>query len=372
MTINRHNYEEFFILYLDNELSIADRRQVELFAQQHPDLGEELQLLLQTRLDMDPSVVFEGKESLMQLPSLELINSKNYEEWLVQYIDNELNDEQNASVEIYAANNPVAGAALDILLKTKLHPETSITFFNKDALYRKEEAPVRRIVPVMWWRVAAAVLLLIALTIGGFTFFKNNRTPDKGSIIVQSGQKLTPQVNVTEKKEIVDENQPALAANDPDQVKEDENSSKKNNDLAIEKKSSNTPKIIRKSVEEDVPVIAASDVRNPNNLPSGDRNPNMIGSPKDDAVIAFVDYTALTKVKGNTPPPLVTSETSESLIQAKNTLPPEEEGGMNEPENKTKFRGLLRKITRTFEKTTKIKATDDQDRLLVAGLAIRL
>ena len=51
MSINRHNYEEFFILYLDNELSSEHRRQVELFVEQHPDLGEELQLLEQTRLE---------------------------------------------------------------------------------------------------------------------------------------------------------------------------------------------------------------------------------------------------------------------------------------------------------------------------------
>jgi hypothetical protein len=36
------------------------------------------------------------------------------------------------------------------------------------------------------------------------------------------------------------------------------------------------------------------------------------------------------------------------------------------------LRGLLRKVTRTFEKNTNISATDDDDRLLVGGLAIKL
>ena len=99
MTINRHNYEEFIILYLDNELSSGDRRQVEAFVQQHPDIGEELQMLQQTRLDIDPSIVFEGKEILMKSASLGFINSDNYDEYLVQYIDNELNAEQKAPLK---------------------------------------------------------------------------------------------------------------------------------------------------------------------------------------------------------------------------------------------------------------------------------
>jgi hypothetical protein len=40
---------------------------------------------------------------------------------------------------------------------------------------------------------------------------------------------------------------------------------------------------------------------------------------------------------------------------------------------KNKLRGFFRKVTRTFEKRTNIKATDDDDdRLLIAGLAIKL
>ena len=47
MQINRHNYEEYFILYMDNELPAAERRMVDEFVKLHPDLQEELSLLLQ-------------------------------------------------------------------------------------------------------------------------------------------------------------------------------------------------------------------------------------------------------------------------------------------------------------------------------------
>jgi len=137
-------------------------------------------------------------------------------------------------------------------------------------------------------------------------------------------------------------------------------------------KTINTSDILRKDSKENTPVIAKQNNDNPNNLPDASRNPNMTGSQKNDALLAVVDNNALTNLKENTPRPLVTSGSAESFIQAKNTLTNDEDVAVIEPENKTKFRGLLRKITRTFEKTTNIKATDDQDRLLVAGLAIRL
>ncbi len=68
MNINRHNYEEYFILYMDNELSSDDRRKVELFVKENPDLQEELDLLMQTQLIPDNSFVFDGKEQLLKDP----------------------------------------------------------------------------------------------------------------------------------------------------------------------------------------------------------------------------------------------------------------------------------------------------------------
>ena len=65
MNIDRHNYEEFFLLYVDNELSAPERNMVQLFVQQNPDLDKELQLLQQSIVKQD-EIIFEDKGSLLK------------------------------------------------------------------------------------------------------------------------------------------------------------------------------------------------------------------------------------------------------------------------------------------------------------------
>jgi hypothetical protein len=98
MNINRHNYEEYFILYMDNELGSEERQQVELFVQQNPDLKEELELLLQSKLTPEPHIIFENKDELLHTAENSAISMSNYEEWLMLYMDNELPAEEKTAV----------------------------------------------------------------------------------------------------------------------------------------------------------------------------------------------------------------------------------------------------------------------------------
>jgi hypothetical protein len=66
MQINRQTYEEFFLLYADGELSAAEKKSVEEFVKENPDLADEFNLILETVLQPDESVFFENKELLLK------------------------------------------------------------------------------------------------------------------------------------------------------------------------------------------------------------------------------------------------------------------------------------------------------------------
>src|SRR5437016_1280576 len=113
MNINRHNYEEFFLLYVDNELSATERNAVELFVQQNPDLGKELQLLKQTIVPCD-EFIFDEKQSLLKDGSLAL------QEQLLLFADNELTPGETDRVAALLATDKAAAAEWNILQRTKL------------------------------------------------------------------------------------------------------------------------------------------------------------------------------------------------------------------------------------------------------------
>jgi hypothetical protein len=64
MTINRKNYEEYLMLYNDNELDVHQQEAVEKFIAENPELYKELALLQNIKLPADTEIVFTDKSSL--------------------------------------------------------------------------------------------------------------------------------------------------------------------------------------------------------------------------------------------------------------------------------------------------------------------
>jgi hypothetical protein len=365
MIINRHNYEEFFILYLDNELSSEDRSRVELFVQENPDLQEELNMLQQTLLVADTSLVFDGKESLMKSAADCNINMSNYEQWLLLYIDDELTTEQEIAVENFAVTHPAVKTTLDILQKTKLKPEETIVYFNKESLYRKEET-TRRVIPIRWWRVAAAAILISIAGVSVF-YLVNNQKPvsTEGPVaIITPGSKNAAGNNVLQKADTK-----TLALDKPNQ-----NPENKNNEQIIDQSPEKINSTKVRTQKNSNNALSTEDNNNGTTVeaPEMSYQPRMNGSIGDkNAPIAYTPLTIPKEINSTSDVTNMNglSFDNRDVVQTGNTI---EEESTFDSEKKTKFRGLLRKITRTFEKTTNIKATDGEDRLLVGGLAIRL
>src|SRR5262245_6865712 len=172
MNIDRHNYEEYFLLYVDNELGVDQKRQVELFVQENPDLEEELVMLEQSRLIPDDSIVFDRKHLLMKDESASenhsFINLNNYEQWLIMYVDDELNAEERTAVEKFASTHQHVQQELELFQRTKLQPE-EIIVPNKEILYRREKTV--RVISIQWLRVAVAAVLIISAGLALYSIF---------------------------------------------------------------------------------------------------------------------------------------------------------------------------------------------------------
>ena len=344
MNIDRHNYEEYFILYVDSELGSDDRRQVEEFVQKHPDLKEELELLLQYKMVPDTSVVFNGKEELM-IHDASPITFDNYEEWLVLYMDNELNAEQKKTVEEFIAAYPSVKQDLAVLQRTKLQPE-KIIFTNKETLYRKTAD--RSVIAMRWLKIAAAAVLIFAIGLATFVFL--NKKSGDGEIVVapkvEQTNKESPVVNNNSenKQDKQPVNDIAIQKNITVTSKQKNNVITKHNKILLKKQPDNI------TVKKEEPVIVENQ-KPSNNLPTPTNNPETgIDDPDKSSGTQQTDG-------------IVTNPTPQPSQVVYN---PSDNG------KKGKLRGLLRKVTRTFEKTTNINPADDENRVLVGGLALKL
>ncbi len=387
MNINRHNYEEYFILYLDNELSSEQRRSVEEFAQLHPDLQEELELLRQTKFTPDEQVIFSQKEELLFSGDPSFITISNYEEWLVAYIDNELAPEQRTAVEIFAGQHINVQKELELFQQTRLQPE-AILFPDKESLYRKEE----KIRPIVWWRIAAAAVLFIGIGTTAVVLLNNkngNETTGTGTVATTNETKqatrpadntaIPVEKNSSAATELADNNSNIIAPNTTEQ-------SNPNNKVPVPQKVqpyiANEKTVVpdNSSVNKKEPEVFAviKEDKPTNNLPQPLYNPNVNNKPDNsvDVNIASVDTKEAQQQNANkssvTTTPADTYITKTDATANPEVPPTEPEFASNNNGKKGKLRGFLRKVTRTFEKRTNISATDDDERLLVGGLAIKL
>jgi len=342
MNIDRYNCEEYFLLYVDNELSVDQKRQVERFVKDNPDLEQELVMLQQSRLIPDNSFVFERKELLMKEDNNSLINPGNYEEWLVLYVDDELSNEERTRVEQFAALHPQVQADLNLFLQTKLQTE-EVKFPNKELLYKREQKV--RVISMTWWRAAAAILIIATgITTYSVLNTKDNK-PASGHIAVSEQQSVKPKPTDQQSKPsnagggLEDKNQVAVI--NPGNAK----SSREKLPQKQTTKESADNLIARNEIAASEPKRRAEIISEVNTTESN--------SEINSASIQVRHKQIITESN-------VTNQLSET---------PDDYASNNE--NK-RLRGIFRKATRFIERTSGINPANDDNRVLIGAVAVNL
>lgn len=350
--ITRNNYEEFFILYWDNELDPSQRRTVEDFVKEHTDLEEEFRLLGSTRFMPENEVTYDGKELLIK-PLIPVIDKANYENYLLSYIDQELNQPEKLALEKYLQLNPAARDELRLLEKTKLQPEFSIVFPDKSSLYRKEPA---KIITIFWLRIAAAAAILL---VAGFYTIRmidgSNNNNGETPVVKIEERKTSPKINPGDNnideinnKSLTSKNNEAISSDD---TKKDvlaiKGVSNKKAQVPVNKKESRV-------IDKNDAGSYASDfaIELPN---------------KTDAIVSNPIFASNNPLNNND----VTKRATPALDIPETVMNPGNEEEVVAKDNGG-LRGFLRKATRVIERRTNIKATTEDDKLLVGAFAVSL
>lgn len=128
MEITRHNYEEFFLLLADGELSPAQEEAVLQFTKQHPDLADELDMMMECRLDAEIPPIF-PKEKLLKPVMWNVDAPDEIQLQLLALLDNELAEDDKIALEKKINSDVALQLEWQILLAhTKLEAEKASSF----------------------------------------------------------------------------------------------------------------------------------------------------------------------------------------------------------------------------------------------------
>lgn len=355
MTINRHNYEEYFLLYVDHELTAAERVLVETFIEENPDLKVELEILQQTTLQIDAKLDDAFKSKLLKEESVT-------EEQLILLLDGELRKEDAMKVQEAIVADSQLQNDWAWLQRSKLSADTSVVFPDKSLLY-KEAQPARVFymsAAVRRWSAAAALLLMLGT---GYWLYNKQTTTDPvagvetGTPVQQPGTVTKPESSTTNDTPVTNEalaqeqkvtEQPTVT---PTPVVKQNNI----NQQPVKQQQNNTIAINNKPQQEQLPVV----VQQPENK-----------LQTQDAIVKTetkTDNNRNNLPTSTVPPSTNIAASSVSYVNYdEQGSEDEQEGLLNENKQRsTGLKALLKKAKRTLERRTGIQSGDSQVRFAV-------
>ena len=162
MKINQHNYEHYFLMYIDNELSATEMAEVSDFIMQHPNYANKLQELQQLKISPD-NIIYENKFSLYKL--------SEQDEQCITYLGNEMTNEEKVSFESEISTDIYLQTNVKQWQATFITPPTTIEIDQnfKNSLYKKSAQikPLWATTTFKRWASVAAILILVI----GFSLF---------------------------------------------------------------------------------------------------------------------------------------------------------------------------------------------------------
>jgi len=367
MNINRNNYEELFLMYVDNELSVQEKNAVDSFLIENPDLQEEL-LMLQQSILIPDAAVFADKQNLFRQETID----SDIQQQLILMLDNELDKTTKEKLLGLAQKEGSVRKELELLQQTKLPVEDKIIFEDKASLYKKEGG---RVVSANWWRLAAAAVV-IGFGVWGVLSYSNRNSgpqpvPDNNNIV-----KVNPSIPVAPTVPAGKKEQPVVKENIPSNDVAATSVNKTKDDIKIKTttvKKTNIPEVAVKQQPnlKDVNDVAKQQEPRSNHLPKPvSENINTGGSNINE--VATVTPSEVRNNNSKKPDivdpaePIANSITVQAAYIDKEGINEEEDKG-----TKSKIGGFFKKLKRVVERKTNMQPGDNKIRIANVSFAVQ-
>ncbi len=167
MSINRDNYEAFFLDYVEGRLAKEQKEMLHRFLKFNPDLTNEFDELrtFNSHGLIPEQVDFPRKEMLKKkFPSeTDAVSGVNFDLYCIAYLENDLSAKQRDLFESYLAEHPEKEPQFTAYKSTFLKQET-ITFPQKERLKQKRKLIFdRRILVPLAAAAAVAVFIIFSV-----------------------------------------------------------------------------------------------------------------------------------------------------------------------------------------------------------------
>ena len=182
ININRNNYEEYFIDYLDGNLSYSDKKIFLLFLEENLDLKEELEMFEEEAFVAD-EVIYERKENLKK-SSLLTSKNENFDELCIAELEGDLSNEESRQFQEFLKEKFDRQKAYGIFQLTKMSPDKSIIYPDKKLLKHTESKLFSKRLAII--SVAATILILVAI----YLFVPQERNNVNNQMVAESSETL--------------------------------------------------------------------------------------------------------------------------------------------------------------------------------------
>jgi len=159
--INIHNYEAFYLDYLEGNLNEENVALLFSFLDENPDLKNELEDdVLDFKL-VESDEVFENKENLKEFTTNEKIHLNNIDSWLISQVEDELTEKENKKLNDFVVKHNLENNKR-LIHSTILKANLNEKIIDKSFLKKKEGIIIPLYIKIA--SIAAVGLLIFTLS----------------------------------------------------------------------------------------------------------------------------------------------------------------------------------------------------------------